>query len=549
MYLNLNLMKKYFINSLLFFYVSSISLSAQEDNIADVMNNNLNTKSELNSPKILNTNSKIFQGWKMGLNYGFTRFKGDVTQHDHYPAYQETGDFSELRTAASLSLIKRINPLYSISIELVKGKFAGLRRADQYMGLNVYDPYDNYEDRGDKFVADFSEIDLQLYVNLDNMVSYFSHYSKSNNINLFAKLGLGYNVFSSVRRNLFSDSYIYSYGYSDEGDNTIDTDYGTEKKPFFSQTTETVYIFGLRADYKLNDKINLHIDYSIRNAFGDKWDASIMSTQNKTDNLAFLSFGFTFNIGNHAYNNEWNSPLDVLKENVSNLNVEIEGFTQDLDNDGVADAFDKDSSTPIGVAVDGAGKSLDVDMDNVPDYRDADPFSNRGASVDKNGVEFDDDNDGVPNSKDLETNTPIGSMVNQFGISIDHSFSAKGIVSFPSIYFDLGSTLINTSNESKLATIAILLKNNKLLKLNVIGHTDNLGSNSNNQELGLKRANAVIDYLVSNFNLSVDRLFAKSLGEEDPLHVGSNSLNNQEQDLIYNNQLYINRRVDFEIRN
>ena len=55
----------------------------------------------------------------MGLNYGFIRFKGDVTQHDHYPAYQEIGDFSELRTAASLSLIKRINPLYSISIELV----------------------------------------------------------------------------------------------------------------------------------------------------------------------------------------------------------------------------------------------------------------------------------------------------------------------------------------------------------------------------------------------------------------------------------------------
>ena len=93
-------MKKYFIISFLFFYVSSISLNAQEDNIADVMNNNLNTKSELNGPKILNTNSKIFQGWKMGLNYGFTRFKGDVTQHDHYPAYQEVGDFSELRTGA-----------------------------------------------------------------------------------------------------------------------------------------------------------------------------------------------------------------------------------------------------------------------------------------------------------------------------------------------------------------------------------------------------------------------------------------------------------------
>lgn len=530
------------------FYANSFLLVAQENAIADAMNNNLNTKVESKERRMLNFNSNILHGWAIGFNYGFTRFKGDVTQHDHYPAYQENGDFSELRTAASLSLSKRVNPLYSFSIELVKGKFAGLRRGDQYVGLNVYDPYNNYEDRGDKFVADFSEIDLQLYINLDNIMSYFSYYPKSNNINLFTKLGVGYNIFSSVRRNLFSDTYIYSYGYSDEGDNTIDTDYGTEEKSFFSQTTETVYILGLRADFKLNDKINLNIDYTVRNSFGDKWDASIMSSQNKTDNMAFLSFGCTFNIGNHNYKSEWNSPIDVLKENVTSLNIEIEGFTEDFDNDGVADAFDKDANTPLGVAVDGSGKSLDVDMDNVPDYRDADPFSNRGSVVDKNGVEFDDDNDGIPNSKDLETNTPIGSMVNQFGIATN-SVKGDGIISFPSIYFDLGSILINTSNESKLATIAILLKNNQFLKLNVLGHTDNIGSNSNNQELGLKRANAVIDYLVSNFNINTNRLFAKSLGEEDPLHLGNDSLINKEKEMAYNTKLYINRRVDFEISN
>ena len=69
------------------------------------------------------------------------------------------------------------------------------------------------------------------------------------------------------------------------------------------------------------------------------------------------------------------------------LFVKIDGFTDDADNDGVSDAFDKSPNTPLGVAVDGSGNALDVDMDNVPDYRDADPFSNRGAQVDENGVE------------------------------------------------------------------------------------------------------------------------------------------------------------------
>ena len=542
-------MKKCLVISFLFFYVNLFLVVAQENDIADVMNNNLFNKSKSNESRVLNFDSQIFKGWTMGISYGLTRFKGDVAQYDHYPAYQEVGNFYELKTAASLSLIKRINPLYSFSVEAVQGKFAGLRRVDQYVGLNVFDPYNNYEGRGDKFVANFSEIDLQLLINLDNTMSYFSHYAKFNEVNLFAKVGFGYNIFRSVRKNLYSESYIYSYGYEDEGNNIIDTEYGTDKKSFFNQTSETVYVYGLRADYKLNDRINLHLDYTIRNAFGDKWDASIMSTQNKTDNFAFISFGCTFKIGNHNYSSEWSSPLDAIKQNISRLNVEIEGFTEDADNDGVSDAFDKDPNTPIGVPVDGAGKSLDVDMDGVPDYRDADPFSNRGAIVDNNGVEYDDDNDGVPNIKDLETNTPIGHMVNQFGISIGNSFTNESIIYFPSIYFDVGSVQINPSNQSKLATIAILLKNNKFLKLNVIGHTDKSGSQNNNKVLGLKRANTVINYLVSNFNISADQLFAISMGEENPLQLDHNLLKDQEQNSIRNDKLYINRRVDFEIRN
>ena len=109
--------------------------------------------------------------------------------------------------------------------------------------------------------------------------------------------------------------------------------------------------------------------------------------------------------------------------------------------------------------------------------------------------------------------------------------------------------MVNFSNQSKLATIAILLKNNKFLKLNVIGHTDKSGSQNNNKVLGLKRANTVINYLVSNFNISTDQLFAISMGEENPLQLDYNLLKDQEQNSIRNDKLYINRRVDFEIRN
>ena len=38
----------------------------------------------------------------------------------------------------------------------------------------------------------------------------------------------------------------------------------------------------------------------------------------------------------------------MLKQDVGVLKADISGFTDDVDNDGVADAFDKDLNTPFG---------------------------------------------------------------------------------------------------------------------------------------------------------------------------------------------------------
>ena len=517
--------------------------SAQDNAISNAINtnNNVSSKKEQEDKKRYN----LWSGWSVGLNYGFTKFKGDITQYDHYPAYQEANKFFELKTAFSFHVEKKINSFYSIATEFSSGSFAGLRRANEYLGYSVFDPWPNrYEGNGDKFKASFKEVDLLVNINLTNAMSYFFETKKGGKLNFDGKLGVGYNIYNSIRTNLFTDTYVHDFGYEMEGANL-----GTQKKSFFEQPSETVYIYGVRANYKVNKKLSLNIDYTVRNGLTDKWDASIMNTQYVADNFTFLSLGMAYKIGRQINESDWQSPIDGLRDDVTTLFVKIDGFTDDADNDGVSDAFDKSPNTPLGVAVDGSGNALDVDMDNVPDYRDADPFSNRGVLVDENGIELDDDKDGVPNSKDLESNTPVGTMINQFGINISNTTfnNSGGLTYFPSIYFNSGSAVVGSSNENRIATMALLLRNNKDINLNVIGHTDNVGNTKFNRELGLKRAHEVINYLVSYYKIDADRLNAITKGEEDPLSVVTAINNGLEGNVEVNTLAEINRRVDFEI--
>jgi len=519
---------------------------ANSINKQNILINNAKNKRTISSAKDI---IPFWNGWAVGFNFGLTQFDGDVRQYDHYPAYQKSSNFFELGSAFSLSLVKQINTFYSLSAELTSGRFSGLRRMEAYLDYSIHDPFQNYEGNGDKFTTTFNEADFILNIEITKAMAYFFKPKKSGNLSFETKLGVGYNTFNSLRKNLLTDTYIYGFGYNDEGVNSSETNYGTVKKDLFSSPSQTVYIYGLKAKYKLSVRMNLILDYTVRLSELDVWDASIMSTQNRKDKFSFLSIGLVYKIGNHDHAKEWESPIDGLKDDFSDLLVDIEGFTDDADNDGVSDAFDKSPNTPLGVAVDGSGNALDVDMDNIPDYRDADPFSNRDAQVNSNGKELDDDKDGVPNSIDLESKTPIGTMVNQFGINMGNAnyVNSGGLIYFPSVYFNSGSAIVGNSNENRIATMALLLKNNPDVHLNVIGHTDNVGTPKFNKKLGLKRAKSVIDYLVLNYNVSHVRLNATTKGEGEPLSSVKEFNSDLENDIKENTISEINRRVDFEI--
>jgi outer membrane protein OmpA-like peptidoglycan-associated protein len=66
-----------------------------------------------------------------------------------------------------------------------------------------------------------------------------------------------------------------------------------------------------------------------------------------------------------------------------------------------------------------------------------------------------------------------------------------------------------------------LLKENPSLKIQINGHTDNVGKPSDNLKLSNNRANAVIQYLIGK-GIDAKRLSSKGWGETQPLADNSN---------------------------
>jgi len=87
----------------------------------------------------------------------------------------------------------------------------------------------------------------------------------------------------------------------------------------------------------------------------------------------------------------------------------------------------------------------------------------------------------------------------------------------PLIYFPFNSSLINPLAMKKLEDLASDIKTNETIDNIVIeGHTDTIGSSSYNLNLGLKRADAVRDFLVFQ-GVEENKLDIISYGEQRPI--------------------------------
>ena len=85
------------------------------------------------------------------------------------------------------------------------------------------------------------------------------------------------------------------------------------------------------------------------------------------------------------------------------------------------------------------------------------------------------------------------------------------------ILFATGSANIDPASAATLTEIGQMLQQHPDLKLEIDGHTDNVGNATANQALSEKRAASVKSYLVSNFQVAAGRLSSKGYGASKPV--------------------------------
>jgi OOP family OmpA-OmpF porin len=195
---------------------------------------------------------------------------------------------------------------------------------------------------------------------------------------------------------------------------------------------------------------------------------------------------------------------------VEGAEVDQNGCELDFDGDGVPDRLDECPDTAAGAKVDARGCELDSDGDGVVDSMDQCPNTPAGANVDANGCELDSDGDGVVDSSDQCPGTPAGTAVDNTGCELAAAYELKGV------NFEFDSAKLTADSKASLDDGLKILMRHTDLEVEIAGHTDSTGAEAYNQQLSLRRAEAVRDYLVAN-GVDAARLTVKGYGESQPV--------------------------------
>ncbi len=85
------------------------------------------------------------------------------------------------------------------------------------------------------------------------------------------------------------------------------------------------------------------------------------------------------------------------------------------------------------------------------------------------------------------------------------------------IYFDTGKAELKSESKAALEEIVKLLKDDAGLKVNVVGHTDNVGGADSNMKLSQARAESVVKTLVSEYKVDAKRVKPYGVGSLAPV--------------------------------
>jgi outer membrane protein OmpA-like peptidoglycan-associated protein len=108
-------------------------------------------------------------------------------------------------------------------------------------------------------------------------------------------------------------------------------------------------------------------------------------------------------------------------------------------------------------------------------------------------------------------------LLRQFNLILETRDTARGlIVNMSDVLFDTGKSTLRPGAREKLAKVSGVILGHPGLKLEVEGHTDNVGGEEYNQRLSEQRAAAVRDYLVKE-NIPAASVTVKGFGKTQPV--------------------------------
>ena len=314
---------------------------------------------------------------------------------------------------------------------------------------------------------------------------------------------------------------------------------GPKKAGIFRLGDETnihvMFTTSVGVSRKLSKRINLGIEHQVMATDNDYLDGIRFRSEDDltadVDLEHYTNLRLAINLGNLDKVTEplyWVNPLDATMNDIAELKARPVLDLTDSDSDGVIDMLDQEVDTPSGAPVDTRGVALDSDGDGVADYKDKEPYSPIGYEIGK---------DGVANVKKCEsclTEADVFRMIDSRTAGFKNDC---GKWFLPMIHFDLDKSRIKPEFYGHLHHVASVLKQCPSACVAVVGHTDVRSSNTYNNMLSYNRAQAAVDYLVTNYGIDRSRLKLMYGGEDAPMVGKSRS----------ETEHYMNRRVEFRL--
>jgi outer membrane protein OmpA-like peptidoglycan-associated protein/opacity protein-like surface antigen len=477
--------------------------------------------------------------WSLGLHAGMPYLIGDIDEKYGF--------------GGGINIQKALGHTFALRFQGIYAQVYGQEVFKTTTGI-----YRNYK-------LEWMDFSLQGMVYLNNI----NYYKRNPKVLIYALAGGGVSTRKVSTNELDANGNAYDYSSIASTDNFLDR-FRVQKdiKSLQDKTYETVVnnkpgsirsegrqvnpsiVVGAGLAFKLSRRVDLNLEQRFSYHGDDVMDGTRFTREGyysgSQDIMSYTNICFNFKIGKREEPLYWVNPLTKPYEDLMAMKVGINNpeFIKDDDEDGVMDIYDKELNTPKNAMVNTHGVTLDIDGDGITDRIDDEPFSPKRAKVNKNGVALDSDQDGVADVFDRENGSPSGVLVDAKGFEIKASNNSNMPSMFKPIFFDLNKDDIKKEFYPNIYEVAAYMQENPASKMKIYGNTDNRAADDYNLKLSQRRAENVVNLLVTAFGIAKDRFEILANGKNSPIVNGLPA----KYDPNTEGSHYLNRRVSFEVK-